>query len=192
MSSLMCPGRNHPYLPVLTSIAVISVALLMLSSLCLAQTRWLPDGVEVCAEAAEQQSPRITPDGAGGAIIAWEDERGGNQDIYAQRVDSGGTPLWDADGMPVSTAAGSQCDQRLVSDGAGGTIITWEDERGGDWDIYTQRVDSAGERLWENGPGSGDYNGIPVCTAVNNQENPRITTNGEGGAIITWQDLRCG
>ena len=192
MSLLTCPGRKHLYLPVLTSIVVISVVLLMLSSLCLAQIRWAADGVEVCDEAANQRYPRIAPDGTGGAIITWEDERGGNQDIYAQRVDSGGTPLWDADGMPVSTAAGSQCDQRLVSDGAGGTIITWEDERGGDWDIYAQRVDSDGERLWENVPGSGDYNGIPVCTAVNNQENPRLTTNGEGGAIITWQDFRCG
>jgi len=192
MSSVISPGNTRKYLPVLAAVGIVSVALLMVSSLCLAQVRWTADGVEVCAEAAEQQCPRIAPDGAGGAIIAWWDMRNGNWDIYARRVDSGGTPLWGANGVPVCTAAGSQRDQRLVSDGAGGAIITWEDERAGDWDIYSQRVDSNGVRLWENGPGSGDYNGIPVCTAIGNQENPSLTTNGEGGAIITWQDFRCG
>lgn len=191
MTRVKSPGRSR-LLPVLAAIVVVSVALLMVSSLCLAQVRWAADGVELCSEAANQRYPRIAHDGAGGAIIAWWDRRDGNQDIYARRIDSDGTPLWEADGVPVCTAASDQYNQRLVSNGAGGAIITWEDDRDGNWDIYAQMVDSFGNRQWENVPGSGDYNGIPVCTAADDQKNPRLTTDGEGGAIITWQDYRSG
>ena len=45
--------------------------------------------------------------------------------------------------VPVSLAAGEKYDVFAVSDGAGGAIVAWEDERGGDADIYVQRI-SAG------------------------------------------------
>src|SRR5688572_8257882 len=31
-----------------------------------------------------------------------------------------------------------------------------------------------------------------ICTAVDNQSNPTITSDGSGGAIITWLDFRGG
>ena len=50
--------------------------------------------------------PEFT-DGAGGAIIVWADERWGTADvdIYAQRIDGSGSPLWAANGAPVCTAS---------------------------------------------------------------------------------------
>ena len=42
---------------------------------------------------------------------------------------------------PISTASGDQDQPSIVSDGAGGAIITWHDRRSGtNWDIYAQRV----------------------------------------------------
>ena len=38
--------------------------------------------------------PQLVSDGGGGAIIMWMDWRSGNADIYAQRVNGGGTVLW--------------------------------------------------------------------------------------------------
>src|SRR5262245_35837973 len=39
-------------------------------------------------------SPLIVTDGAGGAIVAWQDHRGGiYYDVYAQRVSAAGVPL---------------------------------------------------------------------------------------------------
>jgi hypothetical protein len=32
----------------------------------------------------------------------------------------------------------------------------------------------------------------PICTVSGNQMNPTITSDGSGGAIITWQDYRSG
>ena len=33
-------------------------------------------------------------------------------------------------------------------------------------------------------------NGVAICTALNDQDNPVIVSDGAGGAIITWDDYR--
>ena len=147
---------------------------------------WTIDGVAVTVAANNQVYPKVTSDGAGGAIIAWHDYRSGsNYDVYAQRMTSGGTASWTANGVAVSTATNSQSDPQLISDGAGGAIITWQDGRGSDNDIYTQRVNSAGTPLWT-------ANGVLVCGMAGAQSRPALASDGSGGAIIVWEDYRPG
>src|SRR5262249_47416394 len=85
----------------------------------------------------------LVPDGAGGAVIAWADNRGIYTDIYAQRIDGAGLTKWADDGMPVSLAPFTQYSPAiLVGDGNGGAIVTWVDGRSGpNNDIYAQRVE---------------------------------------------------
>jgi len=104
--------------------------------------QWATDGVAICTAPGNQFSPMIGSDGTGGAVVTWEDGRsvGVSLDIYAQRVNASGTPQWTSDGVVVCTAANDQFDPMIVSDGAGGAIVTWEDTRTGPYDIYAQRV----------------------------------------------------
>ena len=37
-----------------------------------------------------------------------------------------------------------------------------------------------------------DPNGLPLCTAADNQQVPTIAADGAGGAFVTWQDRRSG
>jgi hypothetical protein len=132
-----------------------------------------------------QYSTGIVSDGAGGAIITWEDWRSGNPDIYAQRVDASGDTIWTADGVALCTASGNQNDSKIVSDGASGAIVTWKDTRSGNSDIYAQHVNAAGAAQWT-------ADGVALCTATGNQFSPAIGSDGAGGAVITWYDLRAG
>ncbi|MDH3199159.1 MAG: hypothetical protein OEO21_13060, partial [Candidatus Krumholzibacteria bacterium] len=91
---------------------------------------WTADGVALCTAAGNQLNTALLADGAGGAFFAWLDSRGG-ADIYAQHVDATGSALWVANGAGVCTAASAQYTPDLVSDGAGGVIIAWEDARAG-------------------------------------------------------------
>jgi hypothetical protein len=145
---------------------------------------WMVDGVTVGDASGNQNDPRLTSDGAGGAIFAWEDQRV-NKDIYAQRVSSGGTALWTLNGVAICTDSESQQNQQLTSDRAGGAIITWQDDRSGNDDIYAQRIDPNGSVLWT-------ADGIAVCSATGLQQNPQITSDGAGGAVIVWEDKRSG
>ena len=85
-------------------------------------------------------------DGFGGAILAWQDTRAGETDIYAQRVGPNGPGVagWPLDRLPVCTAPNAQRAVRLVSDGAGGAYVCWEDYRSGSADIYVHRISPGG------------------------------------------------
>ena len=149
--------------------------------------QWTADGVLVCTASINQFSPAIVSDGSGGAIMAWEDNRSGNYDIYAERINSSGVSQWTANGVAICAASNDQISAALVSDLNHGAIIVWNDSRNGATatDIYAQRILSAGSVSWT-------ANGVALCVASNNQSLPQIITDGSGGAIVTWNDIRSG
>jgi hypothetical protein len=149
---------------------------------------WAENGVVVCSAANAQNSPAIVSDGAGGAIITWEDVRSGTSyDIYGQRVNASGLVQWTPDGVPISTSTNDQrAPITLLGDGSGGAILAWTDQRSGtNEDIYAQRVDSSGVRMW-------DTNGVAISAAAVDQAIPNIVSDGKGGAIMVWSDDRAG
>ncbi len=161
-------------------------ALLVLLCPAHALALWIPNGVPLCTAVNAQQWPAITTDGAAGAIVAWYDKRAGNFDIYVQRVNAMGLIMWQLDGIPLCVAADDQLNPTITSDGVGGAIVTWWDFRSGtDYDIYAQRVNAAGVTQWT-------ANGVALCTARNDQRYPVPTTDGAGGAIVAWDDIRNG
>jgi hypothetical protein len=148
--------------------------------------KWAIGGEVICRAANNQLLPQITSDGSGGAIITWYDYRSGNYDIYAQRITANGEPLWTANGVAICTADNSQLYPQITTDGSGGAVITWQDYRSDNYDIYARRIDSTGKPLWT-------ANGVGICTVPTYyQQNPQITSDGSGGAVITWEDYRSG
>jgi hypothetical protein len=70
------------------------------------------------------------------------------------------------------------------SDGSGGAIIAWADDRSGTWALYAQRVNSVGVTQWA-------ANGIQVSgnlafATSNTASEYSITTDTQGGAYILW------
>ena len=143
------------------------------------QRLWGQDGVVICDTTGNQGEPQIISDGAGGAIIVWADARGGNWDIYAQRIDADCNTLWTPCGVAICDTVGDQRLPQLVSDGAGGAIVVWEDSREANRDIYAQRVDANGVTLWTSC-------GEVVSGATGDQRFPRILSDDDAGAIIIW------
>lgn len=84
------------------------------------------------------------------------------------------------------------------------TVTVWEDERHADVrgaDIYIQKISNeTGVSQWVADPLGGTYgpwdvvterfDGIPVCTAVEDQRNPRAAYDGMNGVIVVWEDYR--
>lgn len=148
------------------------------------QALWQKDGVPVSMVVNDQVYPNLISDGKGGAIITWHDGRTDSGDIYAQRIDENGKPLWKENGIPICQEHGSQLYAVVAQDGFGGAIITWMDDRNGDnWDVYAQRIDANGNMLWNS-------DCIPICTAQRDQYDYSIVGDGKGGAFITWRDMR--
>ena len=147
---------------------------------------WLADGVAICVAGGDQTSLKVIADGLGGAIISWNDYRSGTSDIYAQRINAAGVVQWTANGLAICTATNTQTNSTLVTDGAGGAIVAWQDFRtGANTDVYAQRVNAAGTVQWA-------ANGVVVASAANDQYFPVIAVDAAGGAIVAWSDTRSG
>jgi hypothetical protein len=84
----------------------------------------------------------------------------------------------------VCTAAGDQKYPEVTFDCEGGAIIVWQDERNSSPNIYAQRIDSSGAAVWTT-------NGI-LLSNIENSRHPKLISDGDGGAFITWFDFRNG
>ena len=150
---------------------------------------WNPEGVPVCTHPTLQDDVHAIADGKGGVIVVWEDWRNENQDIYAQRIDASGKPLWEANGVPVYRGEGDQYDPVLIADGEGGAIFAWWDISTPDWNIFAQRLSADGKPVWHSGDGA-EGAPIPVCTAIGNQGAPIAVSDANGGVFFVWSDYR--
>jgi flagellar hook capping protein FlgD len=151
------------------------------------------DPLMLANEPGDPANPVVVPDGAGGAIVAWQDDRSAvtETDIFTQHVLASGVvdPAWPANGAALCRVGGLQVVPSVASDGAGGAIVTWMDGRAvgtsNSVDVYAQHVLASGlvDARWP-------MNGLAVSTASGPQEFPVIVEDGAGGAIIAWFDLR--
>ena len=153
--------------------------------------QWDAGGKLIAHAVARQEDPEVIYSENGNWIFAWVDYRLTPEvieagDVYTQKVNSSGDPLWTSGGVLVCSATGVQLNLRLVADGSGGVIILWEDNRSGDGnDIYAQRITSTGV------PATGwPTNGLVVISYLGRQEEITVDTDGSGGAIVAWTDTR--
>lgn len=144
---------------------------------------WPAGARALCTDPGPQRQPAMVSDGAGGAIVAWNDDRGVDYDIYAQHVLASGLvdPAWPVNGGALTNGLDHQEYPRLASDGAGGAIVTWEDNREQKIDIYAQHVLASGvvDPDWP-------ANGRALCITPVSKFSPAIVADGSGGAIVAW------
>src|SRR5438034_466837 len=94
----LVPGSCRPTLlslprrsPVRFTLAGLALVTLLPHT---ATAAWPSDpsvNVGICRAAKDQGNPAIVTDGAGGAIVTWQDYRSGNTDIFAQHLLANGT-----------------------------------------------------------------------------------------------------
>ena len=159
---------------------------------------WPHGGIHVCPAGGPQFGIALVPDGSGGVIAFWNDERNlGPSRLYATRIRSDTTlaPGWPSAGLLVSqydcqAGANRQTQlsprrQSVLSDGAGGAFVAWTDSRLDTGDVFVQHILGDGTR-----PPGWTAEGVAVCTAPGLQSLPHIAEDGAGGLFVTWQDER--
>ena len=120
----------------------------------------------------------IIYDNAGGAIVVWPDS---SQDklrptSHLTRIDAQGNVIWQHDFSYFN---------QLLSDGSGGAIICYDDPlstNSDNKDLIIVKIDSDGNYPW----------GLQDVTVYRHgyQSNTlQITSDGNGGAIVVWEEL---
>ncbi len=145
---------------------------------------WQLDGVPVCMADDEQKYLSMISDGAGSAIVGWVDLRFGWDEycVYVQRIDTTGNMLWDRDGVQLFRGTLYANMPVLAPDGEGGAIVTWGREEEGRVMLYSQRVNSFGDAVWEED--------VPLSAAQEHRSVTWAVPDGSGGTITVWWDKR--
>jgi hypothetical protein len=146
--------------------------------------QWATNGLALVTAAGNQTDIAIVADPSGGAVVAWNDHRYADLDIYAQHVSALGAPTWTLWGVALCAASSDQVLPAIVPDGSNGFIAAWQDNRDG-FDIYAQRINATGATQWT-------VDGVGVCRAYGWQGPPQVVADGAGGTILSWTDFRSG
>ena len=96
-----------------------------------------------------------------------------------RKMSDEGENLWAQDVTIASPGAIS----KLISDGNGGVIVVYLYDFDGVSDLYAQKLNANGEKLWGT-------NGAVVCSASGNQSFVDAISDEIGGIIVTWRDGR--
>ncbi len=160
--------------------------LLLVATFCPAAGSAAPvPNLPICTTPLSQDLPQIIPDGSGGVIITWQTTTtSGVKGIFAQRIDREDHAAWGENGVAVCPLPADQQRPMLVPDSSGGAIVVWQDYRSGnDWDVFAQRIDRSGTLRWPRA-------GVPISSAASDQLGPEVASDGHGGALVAWRDLR--
>nr|NQU93349.1 hypothetical protein [Bacteroidota bacterium] len=134
-----------------------------------------------------QERPSVGVDPYGNFVIVWIDRRNSYQDkdIYAQRFSADGTPL--GNNFRVNDDPGNSFPEQpdISVSTSGKIIISWEDRRNGNRDIWAQRYLADGSLVGDNFMVSDD-------PGPDDQQNPSVSINSEGKFVISWEDNRNG
>jgi hypothetical protein len=147
--------------------------------------QWTVDGIPIRVGAGEFfYTTGTLAVGSASTVIAWSDPNAGPTRLYAQKINASGVLQWAGIGTLVTSAVAAIGISVAIPEN-GGAIIAWMDNRvgAGDYNVYAQKINAAGTVQWT-------INGETICVAPDTQDNVEITTDGSGGAIVSWTDLR--
>jgi hypothetical protein len=156
-------------------------------------TGWPTCGVRVCTATGYQQAGSAVTDGHGGVIVFWTDYRTSPPKVFAQRVNTNGSLLWDPSGVRICPADSAQGFGHAMSDAAGGALVLWFDTRRApppfpphyytNYDVFAQRIDAAGNLSWDSA-------GVPVCadSGYRSLSFSCLASDGAGGIIVAFSN----
>ena len=116
-------------------------------------------------------------------LAVWERYQTDQSDIYAQRLDYTGTPI-PGGGFYVAHGSSDELGAAVAVDSnTGEYFVVWHQLADpGNYDVYGQRVTSAGVLVDEE---------LPISTATGNQMHPQLACSPDGEQyLVVWQDER--
>lgn len=133
--------------------------------------------------------PTIAVDLAGQVLVAWEDLRNGDSDIFFARSPDGGL-TWEGDvRVNDDSTSRPQINPSLAVDIVGKLYLAWRDDRNGpqvpDPDIYFARSDDGGRTWSPNVRVNDDKSGRL-------QDKPSLAVDGRSRLYLAWRDDRNG
>lgn len=135
--------------------------------------------------------------GSGDPIIAWAqmvEEYDGDlvyltHEVRAQRLDADGSPQWTEDVLVNASKLVTDLpasDVRLRTDLQGNAVVAWFAPGWDDQDVFLQKINPNGERLWDQDITLKTHDGDRLPNM------PALDVTADGNIILTWRDTGSG
>ena len=145
---------------------------------------WLHNGRRVVQEDAYQS--KLAYSAEHGLYLVWE-HNSYRSDIYAQKINEDGNPVWDTNGIILCAASSYQGHPQLLLNNMGGFTCIWEDSRYHYFDVYGIDIlpnGSVSNSWWIDGEGNS------ISSAYNDQASPVLAPMGDYRLCVAWIDYR--
>ncbi len=166
------------------------LSLFLLSLICSINAQWTSDALDntlIVANTGEQVLPKVTVHSDGSLYICWFTTETGSYNVRLQRLDRDGNPLWDDNGILVSSEAQDTwiTDYDMAIDPEGYAVITFMDVRTGNPNPVAYRISPGGEHIW-------GASGIMLANNSNFDPSPKVCVTTAGNAVFAWQSVPSG
>lgn len=118
----------------------------------------------------------------GNKIYAAITYQGTHKIIYQHLISENGKLIWGGDGKLVTNQKGSQINPQFAFVDSS-VVVSWTNEFEKTKDVFIQRFDVNGNRLWGN-------NGRRIINIKGNQFGQRIVYDQKNGVVLAWIDKR--
>jgi hypothetical protein len=164
----------------------ISLFLFLAITTYYSTAQWSDDPLEntpIAVMAGEEVIPKIATSASGTSYVAWFSNEAGNYNVRLQKLDVYGVKMWGDDGLLVSNHQSMTwlTDWDMALDHEEHAILTFQDIRTGNNNIFAYRISPAGEFEW-------GANGLQLsnsATAFN--VSPKVIVTDSNNVVIAWQ-----
>jgi hypothetical protein len=126
--------------------------------------------------------PRVAMDSSGGFVVAWQDGRGGQSRIYAQRFAPDGSSKGANFAIYCDRPDPLQYNADLDVNQIGDFAATWVEPFLSSTMVFAQRYDSSGAHI--------DTNLTVADDSLASPEDPRVRLTDDGYLLVAWTDHR--
>ncbi|HNX44241.1 MAG TPA: T9SS type A sorting domain-containing protein [Bacteroidales bacterium] len=113
------------------------------------------------------------------AVIAFQDIRTGNNDVFAYRVSPSGEMLWGNDGIRLSTSTDADYTPVVTVTDEGNAVVVWEESSSVE-KVRVQKISPSGSKLWGS-------SGITLQGAgTESYTFPRVFAAPDDQAFVLW------
>ncbi|MBC8487135.1 MAG: T9SS type A sorting domain-containing protein [Bacteroidetes bacterium] len=156
--------------------------LFLIPAISLAQ--WSSDPSEntpIAIASGDQAIPKIVTAESGTSYVSWFSNENSNYNVRLQKLDVYGNKLWADEGLLISDhpAMTWLTDWDLAIDQEEYAIVTFQDIRTGNNNIYAYRISPDGEFIWGE-------DGLELSNSTAFDVSPKVTVTNAGNAIIAW------
>jgi hypothetical protein len=107
----------------------------------------------------------------------------GDNNIYILNIDANGNENWAVKRVNSDNSNAEQIKPQIAMSenfGTATTVVVWQDNRSGDYDIYAQSLDYDGNRLWNGG---SDF---LISASSTNEVSPQVMIDSSDSIYFTW------